>query len=261
MRLICSLSSLFGGDPQIIQVANDLAGSSTANGQFTIPMFEAFDVDSNSFILDGAGNINGEDVVSESYARLLARYPQYDFVYFNPLITDDHVNELDLGTTFTDPANGNVFGTRAQTGRAPGGALVSGQCPNNTSILPQNDSMTPARPGVLISDQIDISPFTGGAGADEFLVTWHLYDFEVTDDVYSTYGATAGQNTPAQRLIRDTEQEPADLEVYLSVGGGAWTQVGRFEPLAFAAFADNFRIAFVNRGSTKLYLTSFAVLF
>lgn len=275
MRVLADLKSLFTASPLVVQVEKDApvgsAGQTAINGKFVIPVPPGsdFPISETSYVLNGGGDIDGGDISSEAMAHLLARYPNFGNIYFNPLITDDHVGELDLTATFADPGvlPATAYPTRAQTGRAPGGPESSGQMPNNTAILAQNDFVAPPRPGVLITDAIDIGPYTLDAlgnpvGADEFLVWWKLYDFTVSDDVVSSHGATAGLNTPAIRYLQEVDQEPADLEVYISTdGGAAWHQAGMLEPVAFCNKTTSIRLAFINRGAVRLYLTTFAVLF
>jgi len=269
MRILVDLGSHITGDPQITQVERvppiGVEGQTAINGKYLIPVTPGANVkvDTSSYVLDGGGEIDGGDVASQSYAWLLAMFPQFENIYFNPLLTEDHVLELDFTQGW------NTFPTRAQTGRetgAPSG-FVEGQAPNMTAILPVNDSMTPSRPGVLVTDLIDIGPFTldaGGdpVGTDEFLIYWKLYDFTTTHDVYAEDGALVGSNTPAIKYALEVDQEPADFEVYFSPDDGVhWIQVGLLEPVAFCEKTTSFRLAFVNHSSTKVYLATFGVLF
>lgn len=273
MRILVDLKShLTGTEPLITQIEKvpeiGVPGSTPINGKYLIPVLPGADfrITSSDYVLDALGNVDGGDVVSISYAHLLARYPMFGHVYFNPLLTDDHVDELDLTATFRDnsgtPPNPPVFyPTRAQTGRGTG-SPDSGQMPTHTAILPQNNTVTPSRPGVLITDDIDISSYTGGVGADEFMAYWHLYDFTVSEDVAAEYGALAGINTPAVREVQETDPEPTGLSVYISTDSGTnWCGAGLLEPVSFPAKSTEFRVAFVNTGSTKIYLATFGVLF
>ena len=239
------------------------AGQTAINSKFIIPTVPEgdFPIDVASYVLDGGGNIDGGDVTSEAFARLLLQFPMFDNIYFNPLLTDDNVFELDMVATFADVGSGGTLSSRVKTGRAPGAPEASGQMPNNTALLAQNESVTPPRPGLLISSAIDISSFVPTGTAD-FMLYWKLYEFEVTPDVMSDHGALAGTNEPAIRYIKETEQEPTVLEVYLSCDDGAsWQQAGLLEPLDVCDAATTFRVAFLNRGATEINLTSFAVLF
>ena len=251
MRVLGNLS-----DHSILQVERTPAvGEATPiNGKYvvTLPLGSQVDISSTSYITP----IDGGDVSSLAFAGLLAQYPMYGNVTFNPLLLAADVADLDLTATLP---TGEI--SRSFVGRGVG-PLPTGCCPNSTIILPQNDAVTPVRPGLLITDTIDISAATGGVGAQEFMVYWKLYGFATTQDVMSDYGATSGSNTPALRNISEINQEPADLEVYLSIDDGiTYTQVGRLEPVAFCVTGTDLRLAFVNRGSTRLYLACYAILF
>ncbi len=271
MRILVDLGSHITGDPAIMQVERVPVmgdeGRTSINGRYLLPITPNANIviDGSSYVLDGAGEIDGDDVSSQSMAWLLAMYPSFENVYFNPLLTDDHVDELDPAATVL--IDGVVHGSRVQTGRQPGGPFASGQAPCMTAILGQNDAMTPPRPGVVVTDEIDIGPFTldelgDPVGADEFLVYWKLYDFETTHDVRSTFGATAGLNTPAIKQVEEMDQEPDGFTAYLTIDNGThWTPVGLAEPLGFCDKSTTFRLAFVNTAPTKAYIATFAVLF
>lgn len=278
MRILADLRTHLTGNPLITQVEKVPSRDelNAINGKYSIPIVNGadFPVDSDSYILDGSGEIDGGDVASISYAHLLAMYPMFGHIYFNPLLTPDHVDELDLTAQFKDvnlpppygpspPELPTYFPTRAQTGREQGiPGMDSGQMPTHTAVLPVNSSMSPPRPGILITDEIDISAYTSGVGADEFMVYWYLYDFSVSQDVYSTWGATAGQNNPSIRSIIETEQEPDGFSVYLSPDNGAnWCSVGLLEPVAFTSKTTSFRLAFKNESDSKIFIATFAVMF
>jgi hypothetical protein len=95
------------------------------------------------------------------------------------------------------------------------------------------------------------------------MVWWYIWQFNTTHDVASDYGATLGQNDPAYRNIIEGDQEPAGFDVYISPDNGAnWTgPVGRLEPTDLITFNTQVRLAFVNVGSSKIYLAAFAFLF
>ena len=264
--------------PEILQVqrvpVEGPGGATIVNGRFMLPMplDVDFPINSNVYILDGAGEINGFDVVSKGYAHLLAAYPQFGNIYFNPLLTADHVSELVLDQsyhfrdkTLTPPVN---FYPRFQTGRESG-VDDPGQMPTHTALHALNQGVTPNRPGLMITGEIDIGPYTLDCdsievGTDQFMVYWKLYDFDETHDIAAEFGANAGTNSPAQRSIEETNQEPADFSVYLTTDDGAnWCQVGLLEPVAFCDKTTKVRLAFRNddvRGR-KVFIASYALLF
>ena len=271
MRILVDLATHVAGTPEVTQVEKvppvGSDGATAINGKYILPIIDGVDfrVDGSSYVLDGAGELDGGDIASISYAHLLAAYPMFGHIYLNPLLTADHVAELDLTALFKDdsgfpPTPPTYFPVRAQTGRAPG-PPEAGTMPTHTAVLPINSTVTPARPGVLISDLIDIGPYTNNVGADEFMVYWKLYSFEVTQELSATFGPAAG-NQPVIRRILEVEQEPSDFFVYFSPDDGAdWCEVGLLEPIAFTDKTKEIRVAFRNNGTEKVYIASFGVLF
>jgi hypothetical protein len=229
------------------------------NGKYVIdvPENSNVEVDSNSYILNG-GIVDSGSVVYQSFSNLLAQFPMHDNILFNPLIIADDVNDLDLSATFP---GSSIFSTRAQTGRASVDPQ-EGLAPNATALLPINDKVSPSRPGLLITDTIDLTAATGGAGAKDFTVYWKLYDFNTSTDISSDFGITSGQNDPAIKSIVEVDQEPVGLEVYISSDDGAsYKQVGLLEPISFCENSNSIRIAFKNESNQKIYLSSYAVMF
>lgn len=262
-------SHMTSADPQIIQVertpVSGVAGATNVNGCYVIPVIKGVDfpIDKDSYVLAGAapGDVDGGDVSSISYAHLLAMYPMFGNVYFNPLLTYQHVLEIDplaeFNDTFTSPPNVYMFPSRVQTGRPAVfmGAPV-GNMPTHTAILPLNPHSTNPRPGVLITKEINLEPYMAD-GADNFLVYWKLYDFTFTHDV-----VTGPTNDPAIRSVVEPDQEPDNFKVYISPDNGAsWCEVGLLEPMGFCDKTKKIRLAFVNRSASKIYLATYAVLF
>lgn len=261
MRVVGDLGSLIIGAPKLIQAEKTPAVGvlSPINGKYVVPVdFGQIRIDTNSYVLP----VDGGDVTSQAYANLLAQFPMFGFVYFNPLLTDAHVGELDLTGVYLS-STGDTFPTRAQTGRDVGGA-VDGLSPLSTAVLTANDSVSPTRPGVLISNSVDISALTGGVGTDLFMVYWKIYEIETTHDVNSNYGLLAGTNEPAIRSIKEVEQEPADFKVFLTPDptSQSWSQLGRLEPIGFCKKITEFSLLFLNESATtKRYIASYAVMF
>lgn len=273
MRLHVDLSSHLVGNPQIIQVDTTpnmgVDGQVAVNGKYLIPtpLEIDFEVNADSYILDGAGEIDGGDVTSQGFARLLAKYPQFGHIYFNPLLTADHLDELDSTFDFRDPGTTYVFNPRYQVGREASLLTDIGQMPTSTAVLPVNATVSPNRPGLLVTDAVDIGPYTldcdgNQVGTDVFMVYWKIYDFNVTHDIAADYGAQVGGNSPALRHLLETDQEPTDFAVYLSNDDGInWCEVGLLEPLAFCDKSKTVRLAFRNNSLSKVYLAHFALLF
>jgi hypothetical protein len=166
------------------------------------------------------------------------------------------MDDLDIDGVMPDGAT-----TRAQYGRGlnqpPYHTTTQvGTAPCSVALLPANKSVTPQRDGLLITDTMDITTETAGAGAREFMVYWKIYQFECTHDVNDAV------NTPALRKIIEVDQEPSDLEVFLSVNdGGSYFPIGRLEPTAFCSAGTKIRLAFRNTGDVKYYIASYAVMF
>jgi len=276
MRILADLLSHTSDPnaPAIVQIQRvPVVGQQVAvNGKFVIPVPLGLDfpITAADYILDGAGNIDGGDVVSKGYAHLLGTFPQFGNVYFNPLLTSDHVAELVLDQSYgfedrtLDPVP--TFYPRFQTGREEG-VSDDGQMPTHTAMMPNNATMTPPRPGLIITEPIDIGPYTldcdaNPVGTDEFMVYWKLYAFTVTEDIAADAGAHAGVNTPAYRMLSETDPEPADFSVWLTTDDGAnWVAVDLLAPMGFCDKTTTVRLAFRNDSSDRIFLASYALLF
>ena len=187
------------------------------NGQFILPVVDGveFQVDSDSYVLP----IDGEDISSQAFAHLLASFPMYGHIFFNPLITAQNLayseGGIDFSKTFKDVSNTPpdppvYYSSRLQTGRESG--TDAGNYPTHTALLSLNDTVVPNRPGVMVTKEIDLTPYTGIDGADEFCVYWKLFDFTTSEDLAGDYvNDVVGNNTPAIRRIFEADPEPDDL--------------------------------------------------
>jgi hypothetical protein len=238
-----------------VEKTPDPKDASPFNGRFGIPVpgGASVHVDSDSYILPQ----DGGDLASQCAQALLAQFPMYSHIVYNFLLEGPDIADLDLAAT--GPGGEQ---TRVQTGRGIGPDPI-GQVPNTTLIHPQHIVLGVPRPGCLVTDVVDIGPMTGGAGADEFLLWWYIWEFDTTEDVASDYGATAGANTPAYRNVFEVDQEPLGWEVWITHSNGAsWTgPVGRIEPTDLIVFNTQVRLAFLNRTATKRYLAAYAFMF
>ncbi len=251
MRVIAQLA-----DASVVQVEKIPEEDVPKNisGKFIVPLPEmaAVDVTSSSYVLP----VDGGDITSLAMAAMLVQYPMYEYVIFNPLLSAADVADLDLTATLS--TTGDT--TRAFTGRGSG-LLPTGVAPNSVGLLAQNDRVSPSRPGLLVTDTIDVSVITSGVGADEVMVWWKLYGLDTTDDVTSSYGETAGINEPASRMISEVDQEPSGLEVYVSNDDGlTWFQTYRLTPTDLVAFGSQFRLAFRSTRSERVYLAAYALM-
>jgi hypothetical protein len=257
--------------PSIVQVAEpplEGAQGHVTNGKFVIPVPLDMDfvVNANSYVLDPANQVDGGDVSSQGFAMLLARYPQYEHVYFNPLLTSDHVGELVVDRSFAVTTSKGVFYPRCQTGRS--GMALAGQMPTATALLPVNETVSPERPGLLITTEIDISAYTEDCngnpkGASEFMLYWKLLGATVTpDEAGASVGVAAGSNNPALRYTSTVDDEPSGFRVLLSTDNGVtWCEAGLLEPMTMCERGTTLRVAFWNESTEKRYLAHFAVMF
>ncbi len=240
------------------------------NGRYSVAIPEGSDVDirPDTPIMHPGGSyapVAGSPltVVHQAYMGLLAQYPMYGNIVYNPLITAKDAEDWDMaaGMTVVGPPPLNVYYVRGQVGRG-GMSPDAGNLPNATAIFGQNDQVAPPRPGLLITDTIDIAPMTDGNGADEFMVWWQIYEFDISEDVSTEWGTWSGMNQPAIRSISETYQEPAGLEVALSINDGAsYWRVGRLEPINFCTPGTKLRLSFLNRNPDKIYLAAWSIMF
>lgn len=262
MRIVATLDS-----NEIIQVEKNPPDGTlvSRNGQYMVPVAEGVKVavEPDSFILpSGAPN----SVVARNFAGLLAQFPQYENILFNPLIEGADMDDLDPAGVLNEgaPVTDSHI-SRFQFGRGTAGPLPTGNAANSVAVLPQNDApgFGLERPGVLVTDTIDVGPLTGGVGAMEFAVYWYIYEFQTTDDVRSEFGATAGLNLPALRQVAELPQEPSDFEVFISINDGAnFFPVQRLIPIAFCNPGLLIRLAFKNTNSlNKRYIAHYGLLF
>lgn len=262
MRVVATLAS-----DEILQVEkNPPNGESVArNGQYMVPISEGVKVavEPDSFILPSAAP---GSIVAQNFAGLLVQVPQYENILFNPLIEGTDIDDLDPAGVLNEgaPVTASHI-SRFQIGRGTGGPLPTGNAANSVAVLPQNDAPGPGleHPGVIVTDTIDVGPLTGGVGATEFLVYWYIYEFDTTNDVRSSFGFTAGLNTPAIRNVLELDQEPSDFEVFISINDGAnFFPVQRLIPIAFCDPGLLIRLAFKNTNAlNKRYIAHFALVF
>lgn len=262
MRVIGDINGALAGDPKILEVTQNPAFGELVplNGKFVVPIVEGatIEVDDTSYIMP----VDGGDVYSQSYAQLLAMYPMYEYIYFNPLVDSADLLVFDLAptTTWTD-GFGNAHPTKAQVGRPS--IPPFGMVPGGVALLEANHKVGPPRWGMLMTNKIDISFQTAGAGADEFMVYWKMFEYETSDDVLASYGKLAGQNTPAIRSIKEIDQENENYKIYLSRDDGiTWERVFRLVPMAFPTTGTDIRIVFTNESDhNKPFLSTFAFMF
>lgn len=211
------------------------------SGKFPVDVPISVTLNASSYVLP----VDGGDVVSLSMAQLLAQFPMYSYVAFNPLLTASDMDDLDLTATFGSDV------TRAMVGRGTG-VLTSGVAPGSVCVLPVNAKVSPNRPGVLVSNTIDISADVP-AGADEFLLWWKFYRWSTSED-------TATE--PAVRSLIETDSDASGVSVYVSNDDGATWHVAEYlTPTDVVTLGTNVRVAFVNNSADRIYVGGFACLY
>lgn len=246
-----------------VEKSPEVGEQSAFNGKYplAIPTFLNVDIDETDHILP----VDGSDIYTKIYSNLLAHFVIYDNVLFNPLLTENDMNDLDPTATFFDDPD--TFEVRAQYGRGTDATLFSlvspyGNAHASVAILPSNTTTTPNRDGLLITNTMDISSLTSGAGAKEFMVYWKIYQFDTTVDARSGLGVYANQNTPAIRNIIEIDQEPTGFQAYISLNDGvSWHPVGYLEPVAFCTEGTEIRLAFRNSSDVKYYIETYGIMF
>jgi hypothetical protein len=266
MRIYADINRLpdAGAEPDlvIIQVAPTPAVGSAPvpiNGKFYVDIPDGV---SPPAITAASKLLGGASIIPEIFTGLLSKFPKYSFVRSNTLLVSADVAALDLAATF--PASAGpppvAWTTRAQVGRGAGPGAV-GLAPNAVAILAQNNTTSPVRPGLLITDTIDISADIP-AGASELVVYWKIHEYGVTSDVMDYDSPSPGTNTAAIKQLSEVNQSPADFEVYLSTNDGTgYSLVSRLIPCAVCGPGTLIRLAFVNKSTTKRYLASYAILY
>lgn len=186
---------------------------------------------------------------------------RYNFVQYNALLSGSgsDSNKLDMTATFPfepgPPAR--YWSCRAQVGRF-GAPANNGLAPNSVKVLEMNGGVVPPRPGLLITDTIDISSDVP-AGVSSFQVYWKILSTTTSDDVMNYVGGT---NSPAIRTVAEVPQEPTTFEVYASTNDGAgYSRVSRMTPVTTCDVGSKLRLAFVNKGTNPVYLAAYAVLY
>lgn len=228
------------------------------NGRFVVPVPDGVtppELTAASRLLDPTGPVDA------LYQGLLARYPQFNHIHYNPLLNSAHLGLLDPAAVLPNPPDtvATQWSQRFQFGRQTGPG--NGHAPLGLAVLPVNAAVTPERPGMVITGTIDIDPATAGAGADSFLVYWKIYEVVCSHDVMNYADPTS--NTPAVKTLVEVDQTlGGDFEAYFSGDNGAgYVRAGRLRTVDTVGASHQLRLAFVNHGTARCYLAAYAVLF
>ena len=258
MRIYADINRLPNGplEPEstIIQVSStpDVGTLTPINGKFVVDVPEGVTtprVTEASRLID---TLSPDYIVGDIYDGLRRSFPGYPNVVFNQLLTSDDIAKLDAAAVL------NLWSCRFQTGRFT--AAPKGIAPGGVSLLPENTTTAPTRPGLMITDTIDIGPLTGFLGASVFVLYWKIYRMSVTDDVLDY--AIADSNSPALKNLIEIDQD--EIDVFLSTDDGVTyttTPVERLTPRT-VPLGTLVRLAFVNHHPTnKVYVTAYAMIF
>ena len=191
--------------------------------------------------------------LGDIYSNLVKTFPGYNDFIFNQLWISTDLERLDPAATFPY-AFPLTWSSRFQSGST---SVPKGVAPGSVALLPENTYVTPHRPGLIVTANNDIAPYTGGGGRSDFVVYWKVYRMETTEDVmdYST-----GDNVPASRNLIEIDQDA--ILAYISANNGTdYVPVTRLSPATTSAPGTDVRIAFVNHNPYKVYLAAYSVMF
>lgn len=255
------------------QSENPIGSFFGANGKFFLPTPPGVPIDINAL-----STLTPQTSGSLPYRiahGFLERNPNYDNVLWNFFLEVSDLALLDQSAGAPTPTGANVssgyaplmvgsaLGPRCQIGRSVGPAPI-GVAPNSIAIFPANTKTTGTPVyGSLVYDLIDLTPFNPATpGTDEVLVWWKIAKATTSEDISHGYASTAGINQPSLRSLEEISQAPSGFHVYVSVDDGvSWYECKYMRPKDLAVAGKDFRIAFINEGSEKIFLLAFAVLF
>jgi hypothetical protein len=99
-------------------------------------------------------------------------------------------------------------------------------------------------------------------GTDEVMMWWKINRMSVTEDQGYTQATTPTGNSPSIKSLVEIGEEDPSLLVYASVDDGtSWYRIPYLEPIDLINAGTQLRVAFLNTGTSKLYLEGFCVLF
>ncbi len=267
MRVIGSVSSnlIVGTNPD-----PEVGDVTTVNGQFVVPTPPGvgLSLTSTSYLTpQDAGSVPGLMA-----AQFLSRNPAFDFAFANFFIEAADIALLDLAPAAPSPTSANVVsgtlptstfgpnGPRCVVGRGVGPAPL-GNSPNSVTLLARNSARVTPTYGSIVTETIDLIPFTGAGGTDEVLIWWKVATLSTSQDVVHGYNVTAGTNEPALRTLTELDDTAVVMPVYVSVDDGVtWDEVTRLVPTELTAAGTDLRIAFLNQGTTPITLLSYVIL-
>lgn len=248
MRLIVSTGVT---PPAISQVLSKYRGPVSVNGRAEILFPDGVDIPVNQD--DHVLPQDSTAVSKRAFDEYLRLNRDFSFLKFNSLISAADMGKLDHSASFVLPGSTAPWASRFYGGRA---SSPAGLLPGSVCIPPTNSAVSPSRPGVVITDTIDISG-DAPTGADRFLVWWGTSTISLSHDVM-VYGS--GNNLASVKT--STPSPSSSLSGYISTNDGAsWDPIESGRALHGCSRGTSLRVALVNTGSSRVYLNGYAVLY
>lgn len=217
-------------------------------GRFAYPLPEGVDLP-----LDSSAHFfprDGRDVATSAFAEMARKLPGVSGFYVNPLLTPSDAAELDDDGVLVDDSTkpSSRLPARFGSGRRPG--PHEGMLGCSTFLPAANRSVTPPRPGLVVTRPIDLAaalPRCGGriTYPTSLRVYWRLQRLEATHDVSSEVGSVRGE-VVGQKWVTELSSHPAGFKAYLSADGKSFCQVGLLDPVRPCDQPDRVVLAFRN---------------
>lgn len=187
----------------------------------------------------------------------LSNNPQYGFAHTNLIIRSQDSDEFDLTQTLTYDAGPPALSwtSRGQVGRH-GAPSANGFCVGSVKVFQINKSVSPNRPGMLVTKDIDVSSYAP-SGVSSVWVTWKVYESFTSEDILTPDGS---QNISAARYVGEIPPEPENFEVWVSADDGAHYTRASFSAATTVTAGTKIRVAFVNKSDDPVFVTSYSVL-
>ena len=235
---------------RLIQTSHEpvsIGDTLVVNGKFLVPA-----PDGTAYEVEAADS--PYDVGVKAASALLVRYPMYENVAYSFFTEVADMDGIESAGPVPGPAG--LTKPRCFMGRGGVGPAPTGVATGSVGILPANPYATVAEPGLLLSTLIDISG-TAPAGTDNVLIWWQIASCVTSEDTVT--GTNPG---PAIKTLEGIDQEPGGLTVYVSNDDGmTWYAADRLLPVNLVNPGTDLRIAFVNSGTSRLYLLGYAILY
>lgn len=235
----------------------------TISGRFAIPLPPGVEIP-----VGASAHLqprDGKDVVSAAFSELARRLPGVSGFYVNPLLVAEDVAALDFGGVLVDDSAkpARRLPARFGSGREPG--TGAGMLGCSTFLPPANKSTSPARPGLLVTKPIVLTPYLPRCAGkvsypDSIRVYWQLQRLEATVDASSGLGTVSGE-VVGQKVLTELSHAPAGFSAYLSTDGKSFCEVGLLDQVRTCDALDRVVLAFRNDGDQRVNLAYFGLFF